>query len=159
MGVDGVTLAAVILSRPLMWLFIGYAVAVAVGCDRRTILVSLFVLAGLSIVCVVARQTAGPFLLGFTNVSLTGGLALTFLEESSSSYQGSPALLPTSSSNGDKTAPSPAVTVTLGDGVKLSPPSAARGWADALHRGGRSKMTREWYPSIPLGRFMASDWF
>lgn len=55
MGVDGVTLAAVILSRPLMWLFIGYAVAVAVGCDRRAILVSLFVLAGLSIVCVVAR--------------------------------------------------------------------------------------------------------
>lgn len=79
MGFDGVTLAAIILSRPLMWLFIGYAVAVAVGCDRRAILVSLFVLAGLSIVCVVARQTAGPFLLGFTDVSLTGGPALTLL--------------------------------------------------------------------------------
>ncbi|WP_301830052.1 hypothetical protein [uncultured Parolsenella sp.] len=79
MGIDGVTLAAIILSRPLMWLFIGYAVAVAVGCDRRAILVSLFVLAGLSIVCVVARQTAGPFLLGFTDVSLTGGPALTSL--------------------------------------------------------------------------------
>lgn len=79
MGVDGVALAAVILSRPLMWLFIGYAVAVAVGCDRRAILVSLFVLAGLSIVCVVARQTAGSFLLGFTDVSLTGGPALTLL--------------------------------------------------------------------------------
>ena len=79
MGIDGVTLAAIILSRPLMWLFIGYAVAVAVGCDRRAILVSLFVLAGLSIVCVVARQTAGPFLLGFTDVSLTGGPALTLL--------------------------------------------------------------------------------
>lgn len=79
MGIDGMTLAAIILSRPLMWLFIGYAVAVAVGCDRRAILVSLFVLAGLSIVCVVARQTAGPFLLGFTDVSLTGGPALTLL--------------------------------------------------------------------------------
>lgn len=79
MGIDGVTLAAIILSRPLMWLFIGYAVAVAVGCDRRAILVSLFVLAGLSIVCVVARQTAGPFLLGLTDVSLTGGPALTLL--------------------------------------------------------------------------------
>lgn len=79
MGIDGVTLAAIILSRPFMWLFIGYAVAVAVGCDRRAILVSLFVLAGLSIVCVVARQTAGPFLLGFTDVSLTGGPALTLL--------------------------------------------------------------------------------
>lgn len=79
MGIDGVTLAAIILPRPLMWLFIGYAVAAAVGCDRRAILVSLFVLAGLSIVCVVARQTAGPFLLGFTDVSLTGGPALTLL--------------------------------------------------------------------------------
>lgn len=79
MGIDGVTLAAIILSRPLMWLFIGYAVAVAVGCDRRAILVSLFVLTGLSIVCVVARQAAGPFLLGFTDVSLTGGPALTLL--------------------------------------------------------------------------------
>ena len=79
MGIDGVTLAAIILPRPLMWLFIGYAVAVAVGCDRRAILVSLFVLAGLSIVCVVARQTASPFLLGFTDVSLTGGPALTLL--------------------------------------------------------------------------------
>ena len=79
MGIDGVTLAAIILSRPLMWLFIGYAVAVAVGCDRRAIRVSLFVLAGLSIVCVVARQTAGPFLLGFTDVSLPGGPALTLL--------------------------------------------------------------------------------
>ena len=79
MGIDGVTLAAIILSRPLMWLFIGYAVAVAVGCDRRAILVSLFVLAGLSIVCVVARQTAGPFLLWFTDVSLTGGPALSLL--------------------------------------------------------------------------------
>lgn len=79
MGIDGVTLAAIILSRPLMWLFIGYAVAVAVGCDRRAILVSLFVLAGLSIVCVIARQTAGPFLLGFTDVSLTGGPALSLL--------------------------------------------------------------------------------
>lgn len=79
MGIDGVTLAAIILSRPLMLLFIGYAVAVAVGCDRRAILVSLFVLAGLSTVCVIARQTAGPFLLGFTDVSLTGGPALTLL--------------------------------------------------------------------------------
>lgn len=75
MGVDGVTLAAVILSRPLMWLFIGYAVAVAVGCDRRAILVSLFVLAGLSIVCVVARQTAGVVLLGLTDISMLGGIA------------------------------------------------------------------------------------
>lgn len=79
MGIDGVTLAAIILSRPLMWLFIGYAVAAVVGCGRRALLVSLFVLAGLSIVCVVARQTAGPFLLGFTDVSLTGGSALTLL--------------------------------------------------------------------------------
>ena len=30
-GVDGATLAAVVLSRPLMWLFLGYAVAVAIG--------------------------------------------------------------------------------------------------------------------------------
>ena len=79
MGIDGVTLAAVILSRPLMWLFLGYAVAVVVGCDHRAIRVSLFVLAGLSLVCVVARQAAGPFLLGFTDVSLTGGPALTLL--------------------------------------------------------------------------------
>lgn len=79
MGIDGVTLAAIILSRPLMWLFIGYAVAVAVGCDRRAILDLLFVLAGLSIAYVVARQTAGPFLLGFTDVSLTGGPALSLL--------------------------------------------------------------------------------
>lgn len=78
-GVNEATLAAVILSRPLMWLLFGYTVAVAVGCDRRAILVSLFVLAGLSIVCVVARQTAGPFLLGFTDVSLTGGPALSLL--------------------------------------------------------------------------------
>lgn len=79
MGIDGVTLAAIILSRPLMWLFIGYAVAVAVGCDRRAILVSLFVLVGLSIVCVVANQTAGSFLLGFTDISLRGGAALSLL--------------------------------------------------------------------------------
>lgn len=79
MGVDGVTLAALILSRPLMWLFLGYAVAVAVGCGRRALLVSLFVLVGLSIVCVAARQTAGPFLLGFTDISLQGGPALTLL--------------------------------------------------------------------------------
>lgn len=79
MGIDGVTLAAIILSRPLMWLFIGYAVAVAVGCDRRAIIVSLFVLAGLSIVCVVANQTAGSFLLGFTDISLRGGAALSLL--------------------------------------------------------------------------------
>lgn len=79
MGIDGVTLAAIILPRPLMWLFIGYAVAAVVGCGRRALLVSLFVLVGLSIVCVVARQTAGPFLLGFTDVSLTGGPALALL--------------------------------------------------------------------------------
>lgn len=78
-GVNEATLAAVILSRPLMWLLFGYTVAVAAGCDRRAILVSLFVLAGLSIVCVVAHQTAGPFLLGFTDVSLTGGPALSLL--------------------------------------------------------------------------------
>ena len=79
MGIDGVTLAAIILSRPLMWLFIGYAVAVVVGCGRRALLVSLFVLVGLSIVCVVANQTAGSFLLGFTDISLRGGAALSLL--------------------------------------------------------------------------------
>lgn len=79
MGIDGVTLAAIILPRPLMWLFIGYAVAAVVGCGRRALLVSLFVLVGLSIVCVVARQTAGPFLLGFTDISLRGGAALSLL--------------------------------------------------------------------------------
>lgn len=79
MGIDGVTLAAFILSRPLMWLFIGYTVAAVVGCGRRALLVSLFVLVGLSIVCVVANQTAGSFLLGFTDISLRGGAALSLL--------------------------------------------------------------------------------
>lgn len=78
-GVDGATLAAVILSRPLMWLLLGYAVAVAVGCGRRALLASLLVLVCLSIVCIVVPQTAGSFLLGFTDVSLTGGKALTLL--------------------------------------------------------------------------------
>ena len=79
MGIDGATLAAVILSRPLMWLFFGYAVAVAVGCGRRALLLSILVVAGLSIVCVAARQTAGLFLLGFTDISLQGGPVLTLL--------------------------------------------------------------------------------
>lgn len=79
MGIDGVTLAAIILSRPLMWLLFGYTVAAVVGCGRRALLVSLFVLVGLSIVCVVANQTAGSFLLGFTDISLRGGAALTLL--------------------------------------------------------------------------------
>lgn len=79
MGIDGVTLAAVILSRPLMWLFLGYAVAASVGSGRRALFVSFLILVGLAIVCVAARQTAGSFLLGFTDVSLTGGPALTLL--------------------------------------------------------------------------------
>ena len=77
-GVSEATLAAVILSRPLMWLLFGYTVAAVVGC-RRALLVSLFVLVGLSIVCVVANQTAGSFLLGFTDISLRGGAALSLL--------------------------------------------------------------------------------
>lgn len=79
MGVNEATLAAVILSRPLMWLLFGYTVAAVVGCGRRALLVSLFVLVGLSIVCVVANQTAGSFLLGFTDISLRGGAALSLL--------------------------------------------------------------------------------
>lgn len=78
-GVNEATLAAVILSRPLMWLLFGYTVAAVVGCGRRALLVSLFVLVGLSIVCIVANQTAGSFLLGFTDISLRGGAALTLL--------------------------------------------------------------------------------
>ena len=75
MGIDGVTLAAVILSRPLIWLFIGYAVAVAVGCGRRALFVSLLVLVGLLIACVVAHQTVGVALLGLTDISMLGGIA------------------------------------------------------------------------------------
>lgn len=78
-GVDGATVAAVILSRPLMWLFLGYAVAAAFSFGRRALLASLLVLVCLSIVCVAAHQTAGPFLLGFTDISLQGGKALTLL--------------------------------------------------------------------------------
>ena len=78
-GAGGAALAALILSRPLMWLFLGYAFAVAVGCGRRALLVSLLVLVGLAVVCVVARQTAGLFLLGFTDISLRGGAALSLL--------------------------------------------------------------------------------
>ena len=75
MGVDGVTLAAVILSRPLMWLFLGYAVAASVGCGRRALFVSFLILVGLAIVCVAARQTVGVVLLGFTDISMLGGIA------------------------------------------------------------------------------------
>ena len=74
MGIDGVTLAAVILSRPLMWLFLGYAVAAAVGCGHRALFVSFLILVGLAIVCVVARQTVGVVLLGFTDISMLGGI-------------------------------------------------------------------------------------
>ena len=75
MGIDGVTLAAVILSRPLMWLFLGYAVAAAVGCGRSALFVSLLVLVGLAIACVAARQTVGVALLGLTDISMLGGIA------------------------------------------------------------------------------------
>mgnify|MGYP004465369913 CR=1 FL=1 len=75
MGIDGVTLAAVILSRPLMWLFLGYAVAASVGCGRRALFVSFLILVGLAIVCVVARQTVGVVLLGLTDISMLGVLA------------------------------------------------------------------------------------
>lgn len=75
MGIDGVTLAAVILSRPLMWLFLGYAVAAAVGCGRRALFVSFLILVGLAIVCVAARQTVGVVLLGLTDISMFGGIA------------------------------------------------------------------------------------
>ena len=75
MGIDGVTLAAVILSRPLMWLFLGYAVAAAVGCGHRALFVSLLVLVGLLIACVAARQAVGVVLLGFTDISMLGGIA------------------------------------------------------------------------------------
>lgn len=74
MGIDGVTLAAVILSRPLMWLFLGYAVAAAVGCGHRALFVSLLVLVGLLIACVAARQTVGVVLLGLTDISMFGGI-------------------------------------------------------------------------------------
>ena len=74
-GIDGVTLAAVILSRPLMWLFLGYAAAAAVGCGRRALFVSFLVLVGLLIACVVARQTVGVALLGLTGISMLGGIA------------------------------------------------------------------------------------
>ena len=75
MGIDGVTLAAVILSRPLMWLFLGYAMAAAVGCGHRALFVSFLILVGLAIVCVAARQTVGVVLLGFTDISMLGGIA------------------------------------------------------------------------------------
>lgn len=74
MGIDGVTLAAVILSRPLMWLFLGYAVAAAVGCGHCALFVSFLILVGLAIVCVAARQTVGVALLGFTDISMLGGI-------------------------------------------------------------------------------------
>ncbi len=75
MGIDGVTLAAVILSRPLMWLFLGYAVAASVGSGRRALFVSFLILVGLAIVCVAARQTVGVVLLGLTDISMLGGIA------------------------------------------------------------------------------------
>ena len=73
-GVDGATVAAVILSRPLMWLFLGYAVAVVIGPGRRALVISLFALVGLAAVCIVAPQAAGLFLLGFTDLSMQWGV-------------------------------------------------------------------------------------
>lgn len=78
-GVDGTTLAAVILSRPLMWLFLGYAVAAAIGPGRRALLVSLLALVGLAAVCIVVPQTAGLFLLGFTDLSMQWGVPFVLL--------------------------------------------------------------------------------
>ena len=77
--VDGATVAAVILSRPLMWLFLGYAVATAIGPGRRALLVSLLALVGLAAVCIVAPQTAGLFLLGFTDLSMQWGVPFVLL--------------------------------------------------------------------------------
>ena len=78
-GVDGATLAAVILSRPLMWLLLGYAVAAAFSFGRRALLVSLLALVGLAAVCIVAPQTAGLFLLGFTDLSMQWGVPFVLL--------------------------------------------------------------------------------
>ena len=78
-GVDGATVVAVVLSRPLMWLFLGYAVATAIGPGRRALLVSLFALVGLAAVCIVAPQTAGLFLLGFTDLSMQWGVPFVLL--------------------------------------------------------------------------------
>lgn len=75
MGVDGITLAVVILSRPLMWLFLGYAVAVAIGSGYLALSISLLVFVGLATVCAVAPRTAGLTLLGLTDVSMLGGIA------------------------------------------------------------------------------------
>ena len=62
-----------------MWLFLGYAVAVAIGPGRRALLVSLFALVGLAAVCIVAPQTAGLFLLGFTDLSMQLGVPFVLL--------------------------------------------------------------------------------
>lgn len=74
-GSDGATLTILILSRPLMWLFLGYAVGASVDCGRRALAISFCVLTGLAVACVVAPQTAGPSLLGLADASMLGGVA------------------------------------------------------------------------------------
>ena len=49
-------------------------VAVAIGPGRRALLISLFVLVGLAAVCIAVPQTAGLFLLGFTDLSMQWGV-------------------------------------------------------------------------------------
>ena len=46
----------------------------AVGCGHRALFVSFLILVGLAIVCVAARQTIGVVLLGFTDISMLGGI-------------------------------------------------------------------------------------
>ena len=62
-----------------MWLLLGYAVAAAFSFGRRALLVSLLALVGLAAVCIAAPQTAGLFLLGFTDLSMQWGVPFVLL--------------------------------------------------------------------------------
>ena len=142
MGIDGATLAAVILSRPLMWLFFGYAVAVAVvPCSSRFS-------SWLAYPSSVSPRDRPPAFSSWGSLTspCRADPSSPCWEESPSSFPGRSAPRLTSSLGGDSLTPSPTVTVTVGDGVKLSPrpfagrdrlPLAANGWfaaASGSHR-------------------------
>lgn len=75
-GSDGITLALLVLSRPLMWLLLGYAIAAAVVPRWRTFSpVSLVVLMVLLVASIAMQQTIGVALLGLSDSTLLGGIA------------------------------------------------------------------------------------
>lgn len=75
-GSDGITLALLVLSRPLMWLLLGYAIAAAVVPRWRIFSpVSLVVLMILLVASIAMQQTIGVALLGLSDSTLLGGIA------------------------------------------------------------------------------------